>query len=428
MNVVEQSEDSKFIVLHVLRTSLPTLAGYTIRSRYIIDLQKELGLEPFVITSPYQKASLVNGERSEEIINEVTYFRTYRPVYLNGAGSFPLRYYLHKYALKKYFELSIKRICKKIMPTVLHAHSDFFCGLPASRAARVMGIPFVYEVRGFWEDAATALGKFSDRSLRYYYIRANENVVMRRADRIVTLSQGLKEEIIRRGFPEHKVFVVPNGVDTSRFIPISKDQELSERLGLHGQRVMGFIGSVVEWEGLDLVIKSLKAICKEIPNLRFLIVGDGSAIAKLTDLVEQNGMSKTVSFLGTVRNEEVAKYYSVCDLLLYPRNKNKQNQQVAPLKPLEALSMQKAVLASDVGGLKELIMDAKTGLLYKAGDRDDLVRKCILLLKNDKLCKELGEQGRNWVMAQRDWSKVVRLYQEVYDGLGGSDCCGLRRQ
>jgi glycosyltransferase involved in cell wall biosynthesis len=300
---------------------------------------------------------------------------------------------------------------------MVHAHSDFFCGQPAARVAAARRIPFVYEVRGFWEDAATAVGKFARRSLRYRYIQRNENWVLKWADRVVAISRGLKDEIVSRGVREENVFLVPNGVDTDRFSPQPADLELSRRLGVLNRKVIGFIGSVVEWEGLDLVVTTIHQLRRKIPDLCFLIVGDGSAKAALVDLIDKQGVGEYVKWVGSVPPSDVIQYYTICDVLLYPRNRNRQNEQVTPLKPLEALAMEKAVLASDVGGLRELIIDGETGLNFRAGDGDDFVRQCVRLLTNEGLRKELGQRGRSWAVRNRDWRQIISLYYQVYEGL-----------
>src|SRR3989338_4060258 len=133
-------------------------------------------------------------------------------------------------------------------------------------------------------------------------------------------------------------------------------------------------------------------------DFKFLLVGGGQEEAGLKELVKELNLQEHVIFSGRVKHDDINKYYSVVDMLVYPRISKRITELVTPLKPLEAMALQKIVVASDVGGLKELIEDQVTGLLFKAGDIEDLAQKCNWALANPQVTLNIAQQGRNYVI------------------------------
>jgi glycosyltransferase involved in cell wall biosynthesis len=113
--------------------------------------------------------------------------------------------------------------------------------------------------------------------------------------------------------------------------------------------------------------------------------------------------------------EEVERLYSVMDVVAYPRRRIRVTELVTPLKPLEAMAMEKAVIGSDVGGIRELIQDGVTGLLHRSGDPDDLAVKIRRMADEPKLRQRLGRQARAWVAEKRDWNSIVPQYLPIYE-------------
>ncbi len=298
---------------------------------------------------------------------------------------------------------------------VVHAHSPSLCGLPAMKAARKKGIPFVYEVRAFWEDAAVDRQRFSEGSLRYRISQKMEQRIFDKADAIVCICEGLRSEIARRT-DRGNIFVVPNGVDTAIFTPRPKSTALLEKYDLQGKTVIGFIGSFFTFEGLSDLICSMAMVSAEDQNTTALVVvGGGVEDERVRRLAEDLGlMNRTVIFTGRVPHDQIQDYYSIMDILVYPRISKRITELVTPLKPLEAMAMEKAVVASDVGGLRELIDHEKTGILYKAGDRRDLAEKLMQLAHNKKERKILGKYARQVMLEKRSWDSLIKAYQGIY--------------
>ncbi len=393
-------------VLHVLDRSTPDISGYSSRSRYIVEFQKKSGIEPVVITSPNQ----VSVKEYEEI-NGIPYYRTSLP-----ESSFIKKMpYIKELLLIFKLKKEIQKVVNNNCINIIHAHSPILCGLPALLVARKMKLPLVYEVRALWEDAAVDLNRTKESNLRYRITKYLETIILRQANTVVTICEGLKDEIVSRGINKDKVYVVPNGVDTDKFVPQLKDMGISNKLNIEKNLVIGFIGSFYKFEGIECIIKAMPKVLLKIGNAKCIIIGGGKEEKKLFELTNQLNIEKHVIFVGKVPHEEILKYYSIMDILVYPRLNLRITNMVTPLKPLEAMAMGKTVLASDVGGLKELIRDGYSGVLFKSEDIEDLAAKSIMLLMDDKLRKKLGEQARKEMQNNRAWSKIIGKYFSVYD-------------
>src|SRR5574343_582934 len=226
----------------------------------------------------------------------------------------------------------------------------FSSAMPALNIGERLGIPTVYEIRAFWEDAAVDHGTTREDSLRYKATRALETSAIRRAAHVFTICEGLRADIVNRGIPANKVTVIPNAVDVDNFqLAQAPDPVLQERWGLKGRTVVGFIGSFYAYEGLDLLVQSMPQILQQQPNAMLLLVGGGPQEAALKALVHSLNLQAHVVFTGRVPHAEVSRYYDLIDVLAYPRHSMRLTELVTPLKPLEAMAQGHMFVASDVG-------------------------------------------------------------------------------
>ena len=312
----------------------------------------------------------------------------------------------------------LDEIVRTHKPDLLHAHSPVLNSLPALWIARKYGLPVVYEVRALWEDAAVDLGHTSFHSLRYKASRALDTYTLSRVDRVIALCKPLREEIIARGISENRVSVVPNAVDSSFLQPAAPpDASLLQSLGIEGQTVLGFVGSFYAYEGLDLLLEAVLALSLRVPNFVILLVGGGPEEARLRSMVEKAEIGRFVRFTGRVHHEDVPRYYGIIDICVFPRRQIRLTDLVTPLKPLEAMARIKPIVASDVGGHRELITDGKTGYLFRAGDVTALVTLLDAVISNPADAARVAAQGRKHVEANHNWDGVVERYGAVYDDL-----------
>ena len=394
-------------ILHILDHSIPLHSGYTFRTRAILQHQRALGWETFHLTSPKQ------GEVSATV-EEVDNLVFHRSPPLGGwIGAMPI---VNQFALVSVLARRAREVIAEVRPDILHAHSPSLNGLAALSAARSCGLPVVYEVRAFWEDAAVDHGTSSEWGVRYRLTRASETWVLRRASAVTTICEGLRREMIeQRGIPAEKITVIPNAVDIEAFkVREGADPALRAALGLVGKRVVGFIGSFYAYEGLELLIRSMPAVLAHDPDVRLLLVGGGPQESALKALVRELALDNCVQFTGRVPHAEVQRYYDLVDLLAYPRLKMRLTDLVTPLKPLEAMAQEKLVIASDVGGHRELIRDGENGFLFEQGSAESLARKVIEVFSSQEQWQRIRTAGRQFVERERNWAASVSRYDGVY--------------
>ncbi|CAN2048985.1 Glycosyltransferase, exosortase A system-associated [Candidatus Magnetomoraceae bacterium gMMP-1] len=398
-------------ILEILEHTIPSLAGYTVRSNYIIQNFIEQGNYVSVISSPFQKPLNQLFQNKYEIINNIKYYRTY--IDTNSKDPNITKIFKRLKIFYKYKSI-INMCCRLEKPDFIHAHSSYFNGYPAIKIAKTLKIPLCYEIRGFRADTETINEGLKPNSWKYRLTNYLEYRTASKSDCVVAISEGIKNELVKNGVNKEKIFIIPNGVDSLKFSPVIKSTLIEKKYNLNSYKIIGFIGMIRKIEGLSLAIKSLPQILEKKSNVKFMLVGSGDEVKNLKNLVNQLGIQHNVIFCGKVPHEKVKDYYSVIDILIYPRIDARVNHMVTPLKPLEAMSMKKVILASDVGGLKELIDHEKTGYLFRRNNKKDFVKKSIVLLNNDEFCRNLGHNARDWVKDHRDWSKIVKRYDQVY--------------
>lgn len=393
-------------ILHVFDHSLPLHSGYTFRSRSILKAQHDRGWQTVHVTGGKHPAT---GEEEE-----ADGLRFYRTPHTGLLSKLPV---LNQWHIVRQLRRRLRTLVRIHQPDVIHAHSPCLNGLAAASVANEMGIRFVYEVRAFWEDAAVDHGTTKEGSLRYRITRALETKVFRQADAVTCICEGLKNDIIARGIPAEKITVIPNAVDIEKFDVIEqKHSSLLQRFGLQDCTVLGFLGSFYAYEGLDLLLEAMAKLKASQPNLRLLLVGGGPQEQALKAQAKQLGLEQQVIFVGRVPHAEVGDYYSLVDVLVYPRHKMRLTDLVTPLKPLEAMAQKKLVLASDVGGHHELINDGGNGYLFAADNVNALVEKIQQVLTERERWPAILNAGRHYVLHERNWANSVARYQAVYFG------------
>lgn len=399
-------------ILHILDHSIPLHSGYTFRTLAILRAQRALGWETSHLTGPKQGVST----SLQETVDGLTFYRT--PMTRGVFSSLPS---MSELELMRAMTRRIREVVDVARPDLLHAHSPALNAIPALWAARRTGLPVVYEVRAFWEDASVEHGTSSAGDLRYKLTRGLETYALQRANAVTTICEGLRSDMLARDVPSSKVTVIPNGVDVSDFSPGGvADESLKRRLGLEGNTVIGYIGSFYAYEGLSLLLEALPKIIERAPLVRLLLAGGGPQEAALKKQVAALGLTDKVVFAGRVPHSDVNRYYDLIDLLVYPRLSSRLTDLVTPMKPLEAMAMEKLFIASDVGGHRELVPDGVSGRLFRAGDAADLAQSALRLLDDRTHWAAMRQEGRDYVVRERNWSSSVERYRNVYETcLGG---------
>ena len=395
-------------ILHVLDHSLPLHSGYTFRTRAILTAQQALGWEVRGITG-------YRHEMDSPPVQQVDGFTFHRTP---GKASGPA-------GLKEWREIgalanAITALADTWRPDILHAHSPSLDGLAAIRAGRRLGIPVVYEIRAFWEDAAVGNLATTEGSLKYRFTRQLENMAVRGADAVVTICEGLKADLVARGVAPGKISIMPNGVDLTLFgKPAPRDDALAQKLGLGSGPVIGFIGSFYDYEGLDDLIAAMPRLLKRHPDARLLMVGGGPMADRLKAQASASPAAHAIIFTGRVPHGEVEQYYALTDIMAYPRKHSRLTDLVTPLKPLEAMAQMKIVAASDVGGHRELMSHGETGILFTPDDPDACAQALGELIDRRAEWQMMRDCGRDHVRTNHDWHRNAQRYQVVYQSLLG---------
>jgi PEP-CTERM/exosortase A-associated glycosyltransferase len=402
-------------VLYLLHNSLPLRsAGYATRTHGLLVGLHRLGWQVDGVTRlgfphdqhPEEEAAALVVPDSD-VVDGVTYRRLIDPAELRVPKS-SLVSYVQKYATW------LERLARAERPAILHAASNHWNGLAAGVVAGRLGIPYVYEVRGLWEVTRGSREPAYVGSGRYNLQARMEADAAKRADRVITITGALRDEMVRRGVPPEHITVVPNGVDTSRFSPMPRDEALAAELGMTAKTVIGYVGSILDYEGLELLIDAAAALKAERSDFAVLVVGDGTAYPAVRARAERLGLGDVVTFTGRVPHAEVERYYSVVDIAPFPRRPLAVCEMVSPLKPFEAMAMAKAVVVSSVAALTEIVTDGENGLVHTKGDVASLTATLRRLLDDPELRERLARGGLEWVRAERDWTALAGRVDHIY--------------
>jgi PEP-CTERM/exosortase A-associated glycosyltransferase len=394
-------------ILHILDHSLPMHSGYTFRTRAIMKAQIAAGWDVAGVTGGRHTAE----GPDEEIVDGLRFFRT-APAPLRSGPIGELQYVSRLAG-------TVQALIGEFKPDILHAHSPCLNGLAALLARRGTGLPLLYEIRAFWEDAAVGNGTGSEGSAKYRATRALETFVCNRAQGVAVICEGLRSDLIERGFPASKIMVSPNGVDLDLFgDPPQRDEALATELGIApDDDVIGFIGSFYDYEGLDDLIAAMPSLLAMRPKAKLLLVGGGPMEAALKAQVAVSAALSAIIFTGRVPHATVERYYSLIDVLAYPRKKMRLTDLVTPLKPLEAMAQRRLVAASDVGGHRELIENGVTGTLFPPDDPTALADSLAALFADRANWADRRETARKYVERDRNWSSNISRYAPMYRAL-----------
>ncbi|MGL5859015.1 MAG: glycosyltransferase family 4 protein [Angustibacter sp.] len=400
-------------VLAVLSQSLPVRSGgYATRSHGVLTGLTARGWQIEAVTRlgfPYDRwdPKDVREVPVSDVVDGITYHRLLNP----GQREYP------KFPLAEYVEQMAGRVAKIATghrAQLIHASSFYVTGLSGASAAKRLGIPFIYEMRGLEELMKVSRNAAFADTERNQFLRYVEEEVCRQADAVLVITRALRDEMADRGIPAERMRILPNGVHADQFSQQARDRELERELAVEGVPVIGYAGGLVDYEGLDLLVEAAALMKQSGESFRVLIIGDGPRERALIDLVDDARIGDVVTFVGRVPHHEIPKYLSLFDVAAFPRLPLPVCELISPMKPFEAMAASIPVVVSDVAALTEIISDGATGLVFAKGDADDLAAKLRQLLRDGQLRNRLGEAGAAWVRSERDWSVLTKIADETY--------------
>jgi glycosyltransferase involved in cell wall biosynthesis len=404
-------------ILHVLHNSLPyRTTGSANRTQGLLSGLAAHGYTISAVTPPGFPYDDVPADKLDTItadhqIQGVSYHHL-----LNGGVIVP-RFRMHDYLTA--YSAGIMEQARHDSPALIHSASNAYNALAGTIAARELGIPDIYEVRGLNEEGRRSRDERYVNTRQYAFARHIETLAAHEADRVIAITEGLRDTLIERGVDPAKIEVIPNGVDTTRFGPLQQDKRLARQYGLEGKIVLGYVGSLNWYEGHDLLFEAVRRLRPRHPDMRVLIVGGGQEYEHLLALRAELGLEDVITMTGKVPFEQVEAHYSLIDIAPITRSSSPVTETTSPLKPFEAMAMEKTLLSSDVAVMKEVV-NGENGLLYTKDNADSLESVLERLLLDADLRTRLGKAGREWVIAERDWrtlaGRVATMYQELGAG------------
>lgn len=402
-------------VMHLLKESVPYLQnGFTMRSRYTLLSQREAGLDPFVVTSlGFPRKDGVERFPATDILDGITHHRLdLGPGY---AVDQPFDRLLTDYAW-----LAAK-VARRERPAIIHASSGFRgyeTALVGMALRDHLRLPLVYEVRSFFETTWTSDHDRAESNEHFRRRHDTENRAMQSADAVITIAEAMLEDIVARGVPRERVHLMPNGVDPVAFQPQDPDPELVRRYRLAGKTVFGYVSNLDHpREGQEVLIEATAKLLARGRKVACLIVGDGARRQELEGLARRAGVASEVVFTGRVPHDEVRAHYALLDVFVVPRRNDRAARFVTPLKPFEAMAMAKPLVVSNLPALVEIAAPGERGLVFPHGDGDGLADAIETLIDQPETRQRFGQAGREWVLAERTWTRNGLRYQEIYTDL-----------
>jgi glycosyltransferase involved in cell wall biosynthesis len=237
------------------------------------------------------------------------------------------------------------------------------------------------------EEVTTVTGGRLHGNLRAYYLRA--------ADHVVAVSSFTCEALMRlMKVPKEHITLVPNGVDTRRFVPALPSPALVERHQLEGKQVVLTVGRLVTRKGIDMALRAVAQVLRTMPALHYLVAGDGPERARLQQIIDEEGIGSQVTLLGKVSNEDLVRYLQLCDVFLMPnRTLDDGDTEGFGLVFREANACGKPVIGGRAGGVVEAVVDGETGLLVDGTDVNDIAGALRCILGDRELAAHWGAQG-----------------------------------
>jgi glycosyltransferase involved in cell wall biosynthesis len=396
--------------LTLLETSLPHVrSGYTYRAQTLLRAQQHVGIEPAVLTRLGFPATRGISTPPREEVDGVIHYRARLPD-VKRYTSVPV---------SEQLEENVRwaaALGREIRPEAVVATTPHLNGLVGLALRSELGVPVVYDVRGFPE-MTWAVREGGGKADVFGLRRVAETRCMREADLVTTLSATMRDHIVSRGIPPEKIHILPHAVDTAAFAPAECDRELAAKLGLAGRPVVGYISSLVSYEGVEILLDAIALARRNEPTIAGLVVGSGELLPSLEAQTKRLKLDGHVVFTGRVDGDQVARYYSLTDIFVCPRRDHEVTRYVTPLKPFEAMAAGCCIVLSDLPTLREAVRDGECGALFPSGDAEALATTILDLLDRPQRRRELMEAAREHAVANHSFEILCGRLERVWEEL-----------
>lgn len=302
---------------------------------------------------------------------------------------------------------------RKERPMIVHTHAPVM-GLLGRVAAKLAGSPvIIYTAHGFY------FHENMNWCQRMFFILIELITGRLCTDMLFTQSKEDADFAFRKGIiAKEKIEWIGNGVDLKRFSNLTEDRDLKSSLGIDEKdKVIGFIGRIVREKGVEELILSLKQVGQTIPNVKLLIVGDTlesdrdqGAKERIKQLIDINGLTNKVIFIGF--REEIPQIYKIMDVFVLP-----SHREGMPRTVLEAMASGKPVIATNIRGCREEVLDGVTGLLVPVKDSTALTEAIKQVLLDERLANKMGLAGYKRAQDSFDENQVIDKEMKIYQRL-----------
>jgi len=317
---------------------------------------------------------------------------------LGTENSFPgeLRRILYNHDLVE----DLRRRFENSPPDFIYERASLYATAGVS-LARLFNVPIIIEL-----NAPLAVEQAAYRATGFGELAAHaERWTLAQADAVLVVSSELKNHVLQLGVAPDKIHIVPNGVNPTLFRPAKADPVLRKRLQLNGAPILGFVGGLRPWHGVEILPKLMQRLSRRHDSLRMIVVGEGQLRTSLMETFESLKLGPRVTFTGALAHEEVPAFIRQFDVALAPYPKLDHHFYFSPLKLYEYMACGVPVAAAKVGQIAEVVSHGKTGLLHPAGDLNALVRDCEKLLSNPRLRANLGRAAAAKVAREFTWAR-----------------------
>lgn len=373
---------------------------------FVFDLSRLISKKGYevVIIAPHHAGSKKSEKIGKIKVKRFSYFfpaKLQRLCYDGGIlpnikKSFLAKIQVPFLMVSQYF--STKNLIKKEKFDVLHAHWIFPSGFLCTLLSKKYKIPLLLTIHG------------SDIfALRNIFFRWIQNFTLKHSS-FVTVNSSATEMEIKRRFPNiDKIYKIPMGVDFSKF------RKRKAIMGSYkGKKIILFVGRLSKQKGIEYLIKAMPNVIKKVKNAKLLIIGEGQTKPELERLKNEVNLKDSIEFLGSQPREKLIDYYNLSDVVVLPALSDKTGTEGLGLVLLEAMATKTAVIGSNIGGIKDIIEDNKTGLRVEQKNPDSLAKAIIKILENNNLRNRFSANGQKFVYKNYSWKTITDRFKDLY--------------
>lgn len=369
--------------------------GYTIRTLNLVKYAGKSGAD-IIVVSPENK----NREEQIDYYHDTVHYIKLKDININNTDI--ITFYI------KYIE-KVVELCIKYDINIVHASSDYHNGIVAYYVGKILNIYSVYEVRGLWGESSITFRPELYKSDLLKLREKMELFVCKNVNKLLTINENLKDQILLMGI-ERDIDIVPNGIDITKFANINYElvKLLRKKYSLETKIVIGYIGSILEYEGLDYMIE----VMKQLENIVFFVAGagDDKLCLKLKN-------AKNVIYVGKINYDDVTSYYKLFDFVSYPRKNYLVCRTTNSSKIYEPMAMGIPVITSDLPPCRTIIKNEETGILFESDNIHELLKAIHKLANDNELRTRLGDNAKKWCMNNRDFSMIGKSLSSIYKNL-----------